>query len=174
MKKKVIVKQNEQNPIPAEVIASEISAIAKAMRILSTSKLKREAIVTLIKDKSGISKATIELVMNNLESLDTTWLKKVTSTIALVLLVSCNESKSYEVSRPYIPEASSEVETMECRNTRALPENVKKKVYGYADYQNGRVSTQALVTIDPIGPTVVCKGPNAMEKCKELCKEVVK
>ena len=58
-------------------IAEAILVISKAMKALSGSRLKREAIVALIKDKSGLNKGTIEVVLNNLDRLEETWLKKV-------------------------------------------------------------------------------------------------
>jgi hypothetical protein len=59
-----------------EQIAEAILGISNAMKRLSKSRLKREAIVALIQDKSKLGKATIEMVLNNLESLEETWLKK--------------------------------------------------------------------------------------------------
>lgn len=63
--------------IPATDLTNEIIKISNAMQTLSQSQLKREAIVVLIKDKSQLPKHVIELVLNNLEQLKTTWLKPV-------------------------------------------------------------------------------------------------
>lgn len=60
----------------APEVTRAILDISKAMKTLSKSRLKREAIVVLIQDKSRLGKSTIELVLNNLESLEETWLKK--------------------------------------------------------------------------------------------------
>lgn len=73
MKTKVTVKQDEQEPIAAEIMATAIIEIAAAMEKLSNSGLKRKAIVALIHDTSGLRKGDIELVLNNLEALRTTW-----------------------------------------------------------------------------------------------------
>lgn len=71
----VIVKQNEQAPEPAEVIASAIVEIANGMKKLNSTRLKRRAIVTLIHENSKIGRGDIEIVLNNLEALEQTWLK---------------------------------------------------------------------------------------------------
>ncbi len=62
--------------IGAGVIAQSIVDIAKAMADLNATRLTRAAIVTLLKENSGVPKAQINIVLNNLESLETTWLKK--------------------------------------------------------------------------------------------------
>lgn len=67
------VKQNPEQPVAAEVIAEAILGISESMKRLSTSGLKRKAIVTLIHDQSGIGKRDIEIVLNNLESLRADW-----------------------------------------------------------------------------------------------------
>jgi hypothetical protein len=69
----VKVKQNPEQPVAAEVIAEAILGISESMKRLSTSGLKRKAIVTLIHDQSGIGKRDIEIVLNNLESLRADW-----------------------------------------------------------------------------------------------------
>ena len=61
--------------VPAEVIATAIAEIAEAMKKLSSTRLQREAIVALIHDTSGIAKKTIRIVLNNLQCLETDWLK---------------------------------------------------------------------------------------------------
>lgn len=76
IKEAVTVKQSEGNEVPVEIMAQAICDISQAMKRLSSSRLKREAIVALIKDKSGLTKKVIEIVLSNLESLETTWLKK--------------------------------------------------------------------------------------------------
>ena len=69
----------EADETPADVVAANIVEISKAMSKLNDSRLKREAVVTLIHDSSKVSKKTIRLVLNNLEALETTWLKPVAS-----------------------------------------------------------------------------------------------
>ena len=69
---KVNVKQDE-SPVAAEVIAGAIIGIGESMKKLSSSGLKRKAIVALVHDQSKISKRQIEIVLNNLESLRADW-----------------------------------------------------------------------------------------------------
>lgn len=61
--------------VPAEIIATSITEIASAMKALSSTRLSRRAIVTLIHDQSKVPKRTIEVVLNNLEGLEKDWLK---------------------------------------------------------------------------------------------------
>lgn len=75
MKPKMTIKQDENNPVPQEVIAAAIIQIAGAMKKIRESRLSDEAIVALIKDKSGIMKNTIRVVLNNLEDMEKIWLK---------------------------------------------------------------------------------------------------
>lgn len=70
---KIIVKRQPDEPVATEVIARAIVEISDAMKKLSTSGLKRKAIVTLIHDHSGIGKRDIEIVLNNLDALRETW-----------------------------------------------------------------------------------------------------
>jgi len=75
MKPKITVKLNEQNPEPQEIIAESIIEISAAMKKINASRLKRRVIVTLIQAESGLGKGAIELVLNNLDSLESIWLK---------------------------------------------------------------------------------------------------
>jgi hypothetical protein len=75
-KAKVKVVQDVEDPIPAEVIARSISEIAAGMKALNQTRLSRRAIVTLIHENSKVARSTVEIVLNNLESLEATWLKK--------------------------------------------------------------------------------------------------
>lgn len=74
--KKLAIKQDAENQVPFEVMAGAIADIGSAMKKLSQSRLKREVIVTLIKDRSGYSKRMIEIILNNLEQLEELYLKK--------------------------------------------------------------------------------------------------
>lgn len=69
---------NGSKPIAPQVIADAIVEMSKAMRSLNESRLKREAIVTLIAHNSKIGKKTIEMILNNLEQLEQRWLKPET------------------------------------------------------------------------------------------------
>jgi hypothetical protein len=75
MKEKIKIMQPEE-PIPAEVIATAIVNIAESMLKLNSTRLTRRAIVTLIHENSGVARKTIEVVLNNLEQLEETWLKR--------------------------------------------------------------------------------------------------
>jgi len=68
-KTKLIVEQNPDKPVDVKVLATVIVAIGDSMKKLLASGLNRKAIIALIKDRSGLTKGTIEIVLNNLESL---------------------------------------------------------------------------------------------------------
>lgn len=67
---------SETTTISADVLAEEIVKISAAMKQLNASRLSRDAIVALIHDNSKVSKGVIKIVLNNLDSLEATWLKK--------------------------------------------------------------------------------------------------
>jgi hypothetical protein len=68
--------QDEQKPHATEIIADSIVEISKAMRKINATRLTRDAIVTLIQRNCGVSRASIEIVLLNLDSLEHDWLKK--------------------------------------------------------------------------------------------------
>jgi len=70
---KITVKQKNEAPVAAEVLATAIIDISDAMKKLNASGLKRRALVALIHDQSKIGKREIEIVLNNLESLRQDW-----------------------------------------------------------------------------------------------------
>jgi hypothetical protein len=76
MKNSVKVVQDKDFPLPVEVIATSIEEIAEGMKRLNSTRLTRKAIVTLIHANSKVNKDVIELVLNNLEQLEQTWLKR--------------------------------------------------------------------------------------------------
>jgi hypothetical protein len=64
--------------IPAEgvkILVESIEEIAKGMKALSSTRLKRDAIVTLIARSSGIGRNEIDIVLKNLDAFEDTWLK---------------------------------------------------------------------------------------------------
>lgn len=61
--------------VPAEVIATSIVEIAKGMKALSESRLKRDAIVTLLQHSTKLPRRDIIKVLDHLEDLEKTWLK---------------------------------------------------------------------------------------------------
>ena len=68
--------QSRDNPEPVEIIARAILDMDAAMKRIEKSPLKRSAIVTLIAYESKLPRRDIELVLNNLENLADTWIKK--------------------------------------------------------------------------------------------------
>jgi len=70
-----IIQKPETEEIPAEIIAQSIVEIAKAMKKMDETRLTRKAIVTLISKQSGIGAGDINVILNNLESLEEIWLK---------------------------------------------------------------------------------------------------
>lgn len=73
-----VVKRSEIDPEPVEIIAQAIIDISDAMKTVASSRLSRRAIVTLVHEQSKIARRDIELVLNNLEQLERTWLKAKT------------------------------------------------------------------------------------------------
>jgi hypothetical protein len=71
--------QADQPLPPIEEVAVAITEMAKAMRRLNSSRLKRDAIVTLIQHRSKVARKTIEIVLNNLEDMDKDYLKPLGS-----------------------------------------------------------------------------------------------
>ena len=71
-KTKIEVTQPDE-PVAAKVIATSITEIDRHMKAMLTAGLKREAIIALVHDSSGIAKGTIRIVLNNLEDLKSQW-----------------------------------------------------------------------------------------------------
>lgn len=71
-----VIQKPDELEVPAKIIAQSIKSISDSMKAIAKSGLKREAIVILIKDKSGISKQDINVVMNNLELLAENYLTR--------------------------------------------------------------------------------------------------
>jgi len=72
---RVAVKQIPGKEVPAEVIASAIVDIGKAMKKLSASRLEREAVVLLIAHDSGVAARNVRHVLTALDDLEMRWLK---------------------------------------------------------------------------------------------------
>ena len=71
----VKIKQNPESPIAAEIIAESIIKIGNAMRAMSSTRLRRSAIVTLIHEETKIARRDIERVLGSLDTLESVWLK---------------------------------------------------------------------------------------------------
>jgi len=71
-----IVQKDPANPVAANVIADSIVEIAKAMKTLNDSRLKRRAIIILLHNSTGgIPRRDIESVLDSLAQLEKEWLK---------------------------------------------------------------------------------------------------
>lgn len=74
---KVTQRENEEQ-VPTEVIAQSIKEISDGMRKLRTGRLNDRAIVTLLHETTKISRTDIKTVLDGLEELEGTFLKKKT------------------------------------------------------------------------------------------------
>lgn len=64
--------KDEMSP---EVLVELIQGISAAMKKLSSSKLKQDTIIALLRDRTGLAKRDIKLVLDNLDKLEKIWLK---------------------------------------------------------------------------------------------------
>jgi uncharacterized UPF0146 family protein len=69
------VVKDEREEIAAEVFEGAIVEIGVAMKAIAATRLSRAAIVALIKDRTHLTKATICLVLDNLDDLEKNWLR---------------------------------------------------------------------------------------------------
>lgn len=80
MPKPTIVPAPGDTPAGPEIIEKAIIDLAAGMKRLNNTRLKRDTIVALLHDHSGVAKRTIQIVLNNLESLEEIWLKPAKKT----------------------------------------------------------------------------------------------
>jgi len=86
--KKVVVKQNEKEPVPVEVLAESIRAISAGIKQLRRGPLGDKALLLLIsenchttdsrgnyKRKMKVSPAVIKMVLDSVESLQSAYLR---------------------------------------------------------------------------------------------------
>lgn len=85
--KQVVVKQNEKEPVPVEVLATSIRAISAGVKQLRKGPLGENALLLLISEncrikkkygnsvKAKIAPSTIKSVLDSLESLQSTYLR---------------------------------------------------------------------------------------------------
>lgn len=71
----IVVKKNEDNPEPMELIAASIIEISAAFQKLNASRLKPRTLFLLIRDMTNLPLTTIEKVLNAAQSLEKTYLK---------------------------------------------------------------------------------------------------
>ena len=72
---KVIVKKDEENPEPTEVIAAAIIEISAAIKKMDAGRLKRRAILVLLRDQTGLPMSEIERVLNAIGDLEKDYVK---------------------------------------------------------------------------------------------------
>lgn len=83
--KTITVVTEEENPVAVELVAEAIISIADSFKKMNESRLKRRALILLIKDncgqvggrfnKSSIGTREIEEVLNSIESLKQAYIK---------------------------------------------------------------------------------------------------
>lgn len=71
----VNVIQDDKAPIAVDIMAAAILDMSHAMKAITNSRLKRDAIVVLIANKTGQYKKTVNDILDNLESLEKDYLK---------------------------------------------------------------------------------------------------
>jgi hypothetical protein len=72
------VTQDENKPVPAEILAESIRKIGDATRRLDASGLNDKAITLLLSSLSGVSKTDVGNVLWALRNLEASYLKKKT------------------------------------------------------------------------------------------------
>ena len=66
---RIIVKQDPDNVVEKDVLATAIVKISEAAEALKRSGLNQRAIVVLLSDKTKFSKGSIEVILNGLADL---------------------------------------------------------------------------------------------------------
>lgn len=82
MPRKIVVKQDDTNPVPVEVLATEIKALAEGVRKLRAGPLNDNALLVLVQNAAPagtLSRSTIRTVFNAIDSLERTYLKSKTT-----------------------------------------------------------------------------------------------
>lgn len=72
----VTVKQDPNNEVPAEVLATAIVNVSRAAQQLLSSRLTKRAIVILLHESSGVGKRDIEYVLDHAASLAAVYIKQ--------------------------------------------------------------------------------------------------
>lgn len=68
--KKINVVQDPEKPVERNILATAIIEVSRAMKNLRCTGLTRDAIVVLVKDRTGLGKGTIETVIDCLAQLE--------------------------------------------------------------------------------------------------------
>jgi hypothetical protein len=77
-RKKVTVRQNEEEPVEVEVLAQAIVDIGKAAKRLAASRLNRKAVIVLLAHQTGIGQTVISNVLDGIEALEADYLRPAT------------------------------------------------------------------------------------------------
>ena len=70
MREKINIVQDPEKPVERNILALAIKDIATAMKRLVQTGVTREAVVVLVKDRTGLSKRDIEIVLNGIAQLE--------------------------------------------------------------------------------------------------------
>lgn len=73
---KVKVVQTDEQEIPVEILAESIKEIAAGVKKLRSGKLNDRAIILLISDNCNVGRPAIRKVLESMETLAATYLKK--------------------------------------------------------------------------------------------------
>lgn len=76
MARQVKVVQQEENPIPVEIMGQAIVDIGTAMKRISSSRLNRKCLVVLLAHSTDLPMSKVEYVLNALDQLEATYLKQ--------------------------------------------------------------------------------------------------
>lgn len=75
MKKKIEVVKDEADEIPFEVMERAIVEISESMKRITETRVSRKMLVVLLRDSTGLTKGTIESVLNGLDRIEQNYLK---------------------------------------------------------------------------------------------------
>lgn len=70
-----VIQKEGQEPIAIEIVENAIVDLARGMKSLSASRLKHDAIITLLHRASGVSRSDIEKILGVLDRLEEIFLK---------------------------------------------------------------------------------------------------
>jgi hypothetical protein len=75
MPAKIAITKDPQDPQPLEIMERAIVDVAEGARKLLGTRLNKRAVLTLLKDDTGLPKSTIERVLDSAAQLDKNFLK---------------------------------------------------------------------------------------------------
>ena len=71
----LIVKQDDDKPVPKEVLAQAVVDIAAAGKRLAAAKLNRKAVILLLSASSGVGKIDVAAVLDGIANLERDYLR---------------------------------------------------------------------------------------------------